>query len=430
MYLLYSMLLALVLTLGFPYWLFEMLWHGKYRSGLRERLGRVPERFRNSGNRRIWVHAVSVGEVLAVSRLVNALRADFPEHEVVVSTTTDTGQTLAATRFGGEQVFYFPFDFSFAVRRWFEALRPDLVVIAETEFWPNFLRTAKRAGTPVVIVNARISNRSLSGYTRWKWLLKPVLGGVTLFLAQAPEDARRLRQIGAPEDRVLVAGNLKYDVAAPARLPIEGEIRSALERSGAGPVLVCGSTVEGEESLLIRAFTQVLENFPSAVMLLAPRHPERFDQVARLLDQSNIRFWRRSSWSSAPLEGGVLLVDSIGELASLYSLADVAFVGGSLAPRGGHNILEPAQSGAAILVGEHTENFRDIIALFASRRALRVVRPEDLSATILELLRNEEERRALGRRAAETLAAEQGGTRLTLEKLRPFLTRSTPEVPA
>jgi 3-deoxy-D-manno-octulosonic-acid transferase len=430
MYVIYSMLVALGLVLGFPYWLFEMLWHRKYRRGFSERFGRVPARFRNSRRRRIWVHAVSVGEVLAVSRLVDSLRAEFPQHEVVVSTTTDTGQKLAAKRFGADQVFYFPFDFAFAVRRWLAALEPDLVVVAETEFWPNFLRAAERAGTPVVVVNARISDRSLPGYLRWRGLLKPVLRAVNLFLAQTAEDARRLRLIGAPEDRVVVAGNLKYDASPPARLAITDELSSALARSGAGPVLVCGSTVEGEEALLLEAFACVLEKFPSAMMLLAPRHPERFEQVERLLEQSKIRFSRRSAWKADALKGGVLLVDSIGELASLYALADLAFVGGSLVPRGGHNILEPAQSGVAILVGEHTENFRDIIALFHGRDALRVVCSRDLSSTILELLSNGRERRDLGRRAAETLAAERGATRLTIEKLRVFVGQSMREVPA
>jgi len=430
MHLLYSTLLALVLLLGCPYWLFEMLRHGKYRRGLRERLGGVPARFRDSRGRRIWVHAVSVGEVVAVSQLVDALRVEFPQHTVVISTTTDTGQKLAASRFGADQVFYFPFDFSFAVRRWFRALRPDLVLIAETEFWPNFLRAAERAGVPVVVVNARISNRSLPGYLRWRRLLKPVLRRVNLFLAQTPEDARRLRLIGAPEERVEVAGNLKYDVPPQTTAAIVEELRSALDRAGAAPVLVCGSTVEGEEALLLGAFAGALEKFPSAVMLLAPRHPERFESVARLIEQSKLRFSRRSCCNPEALPGGVLLVDSIGELASLYSLADLAFVGGSLVPRGGHNILEPAQAGVAILVGEHTENFRDIIALFISRRALRVVSPQDLSSTILELLSDDRERRALGRRAAETLGSERGATRLTIEKLRGVIGQSMPEVPA
>jgi 3-deoxy-D-manno-octulosonic-acid transferase len=421
MYLLYSALLAFALLLATPYWLLEMLRHGKYRKGLSERLGRVPERIRNSRRRSIWVHAVSVGEVLAVSDLVGKLREEFPDHRVVVSTATDTGQKLAAARFGAENVFYFPFDFAFSVRPWVSALRPELVVIAETEFWPNFLRIVRQAGARVAIVNARISDRSLPGYRRWRKILSRVLSGADIFLAQTAEDARRLIEIGAAADRVYVAGNLKYDVLPPAAQPVVPQLRSALNESGAGPVLVCGSTVEGEELLLLSAFKNVLSSYPAAVMLLAPRHPERFEEVAGLLQKLKIKFCKRSTWDGAPLTGGVLLIDSIGELSSLYGLADVAFVGGSLVPRGGHSIIEPAQHGVAILVGSHTENFRDIVGLFQSRQAIRVVSPPDLSLVFLELLSNESERRALGQRALEALESQRGATRFTLEKLRALL---------
>src|SRR6266849_1000014 len=334
MYFLYSALLAVVLVLGSPYWLFQMLRHGKYRRGLPQRLGFVPEAFRNARKPSIWIHAVSVGEVLAVSELVPALRAQFQDYRVVISTTTDTGQRLATARFGAETVFYFPLDFAFSVRRWVAALRPALIVIAETEFWPNLLRVVHQSGGRVAIVNARISDRSLPGYRRWRKVLTSVLRSVDLFLAQTPEDARRLVEIGAAEDRVLVGGNLKYDVPPLPAPPIVGQLRAALAASGSGPVLVCGSTVEGaletEEALLASAFQSVLASYPTAAMLLAPRHPERFDSVATLLEQLKIKFWRRSQWNGEPLSGAVLLIDSIGELSSLYALADIAFVGGSL----------------------------------------------------------------------------------------------------
>jgi len=420
MYLLYSALLAVVLLLGSPYWLFEMLRHGKYRRGLGERLGIVPQRIRFEGKRSIWVHAVSVGEVLAVSTLVLRLRAEYPEHRILVSTTTDTGHKLAAGRFGAENVFYFPFDFKFCITRYFRALHPELIVIAETEFWANLLRVARESGSRVAVVNARISDRSLPGYRRWRPLLSRVLSSVDLFLAQTPEDARRLAEIGAPKDRVFVGGNLKFDVPASSSPKIVNQLRSALESSG--PVLVCGSTVEGEESFLFDVFRSVLADYPSAVMLLAPRHPERFQQVADQLQQSQLKFWKRSTWKGEPLFGGILLVDSIGELASLYTLADVAFVGGSLVPRGGHSILEPAQHGVAILVGPHTENFRDIVELFRTQDAVHIVRPSDLAHVMVGLLKNESERRALGRRAFETLQSQRGATQFTMEKLRTLLT--------
>ncbi len=421
MYLLYSALLAIGLWLGLPYWLFGRLRHGKYRHGLRERLGTVSERFCNSTQRSIWVHAVSVGEVLAVSELVRELQSRFPEHRVVVSTTTDTGQRLAAARFGAENVFYFPIDFQFCVRRYFSVLRPDVVVIAETEFWPNFLRLARESGARVAVVNARISDRSLPGYRRWKTLLRRVLAGIDLFLAQTAEDARRLVEIGAPSDRVFVGGNLKFDVPMPMPPPIVGRIRAALAESGSGPVLVCGSTVDREEPLLLGAFKNVLASYPAAIMLLAPRLPERFDEISGLLQQLNVKFWRRSLWAGGPLNGGVLLIDSIGELSSLYGLADVAFVGGSLVPRGGHSIIEPAQHGVAIVVGNHTENFRDIVGLFQSRNAVRVVGRAELPLAFMELLADDEQRQALGRQARETLESQRGATQFTLQKLHELI---------
>ena len=430
MYLLYSSLLALSLLLASPYWIFQALRNGKYRKGLSERLGFVPARLQNSGRHSIWVHAVSVGEVLAVSELVRALRLEFPEYRIVISTTTDTGQKLAASRFGAENVFYFPLDFAFAVRPWLSVLQPALIVVAETELWPNFLRHSRRAGSRSIVVNARVSDRSFPGYRRWRFLLRNVLREIDAFIAQTAKDARRLIEIGALAERVSVGGNLKYDVAPPPELEIVRQLRAALQQSGAGPVLVSGSTVEGEEPILLSAFHIALTAYPQAVMLLAPRHPERFNEVAALLEQSQLSFWRRSVWKGQPLSSGVLLIDSIGELSSLYALADVAFVGGSLVPRGGHNIIEPAQHGVAIVVGEHTENFRDIIGLFKARDAVRIINADSLSSTILELFANSSERNGLGRRAADTLGSQQGATQFTLGKVRELLLDAREVTPA
>jgi 3-deoxy-D-manno-octulosonic-acid transferase len=307
------------------------------------------------------------------------------------------------------------------------ALRPELIVIAETEFWPNFLRSAKDCGARVAIVNARISDRSLPGYRRWKRILHRVLAGIEIFLAQTPEDGKRLIQIGAPEERVFVGGNLKYDVAAPATAAIVSQLKTLLTEAGVGPILVCGSTVEGEEAVLIEAFKNVQARYSEAVMLLAPRHPQRFDEVAELLGRSGVLFRRRSKWDGEALNGNVLLVDSIGELSSLYALADVAFVGGSLVPRGGHNIIEPAQHGVAIIVGPHTENFRDIVGLFLANHAVSVVSSEELAAEFLRLLQNDSERAALGQRAAETLRSQQGATEFTLAKLKGLLAERSRE---
>jgi len=263
MYVLYSALLAVFLLVTVPYWLVQMMRHGKYRAGLRQRVGSVPQHLTAQGGKpAIWLHAVSVGEVVAVSGVVEALQRKFPSYRVVVSTTTETGQKLAAHRFGAENVFHFPLDFAFSIRPYLEALRPALVVIAETEFWPNFLRLARRSGASIAVINCRISDRSLPGYKRFHFWLPKVLDNVDLFLAQTEEDRRRLMEIGAPESRISVSGNLKFDVAPPPSPAIVGSLRESFVQSGVGPVLVCGSTLEDEEGALLSAFRNILANHP------------------------------------------------------------------------------------------------------------------------------------------------------------------------
>jgi 3-deoxy-D-manno-octulosonic-acid transferase len=422
---LYSVALAVGMLATLPYWLFQMARHGKYRKGLAERLGWLPSRLQLRGEQEpvIWVHAVSVGEVLAVAGLVKELWRRFPQHRIFISTTTDTGQALARKRFGEANVFYFPMDFAFAIRPYLRALRPQMVVIAETEFWPNFMRLSHASDARIAVVNARISDRSWPSYRRFRGLLRRLLANVDLFLAQTTEDAARLQDIGASPERVRVTGNLKFDIPAPAATLMVESLRTSIAQAGAGPVLVCGSTVDGEESLLLKAFENLLVQHPRTVMILAPRHPERFPAVAALLEQMSIRFCRRSEWNGEPLTAGVLLLDTIGELAALYALADIAFVGGSLVPRGGHNIIEPAQHGVATVVGNHTENFRDIVSLFQSRDAVRVVGPTELPLLLLELLGNDAARIALGQRAAETMRSQIGATARTADELQELLAR-------
>ena len=416
------------MLVSLPYWLYQILRHGKYRSGFAERIGKVPARLIAGPGvperRVIWVHAVSVGEVLAVGGLVEQMRRHFPRYRVLVSTTTDTGQELARKRFGEENVFYFPMDFTFAIQPYMQALQPKLVVLAETEFWPNFLRLAHRSGARIAVVNARISDRSWPRYQRFRWALRMMLAHVDLFLAQTQEDSARLQSIGAEQGRVQVTGNLKFDVSLPSPPPIVESLRRSLAAEGAGPVLVCGSTVEDEEPPLLKAFENLRVAHPRAVMILAPRHPERFDEVAILLQQSGTQSVRRSLWQGEQLAGGVLLVDTIGELAALYALADVAFVGGSLVPRGGHNIIEPAQHGVAIVTGNHTENFRDIVALFQSRDAVRIVGLAELPLTLMQLLADDAERRTLGRNALETIRSQMGATSRTLQALQTLIVTS------
>ncbi len=284
----YSLALLLVLVVGAPYWLFRMATSGKYRDGLGERLGFVPRRLRTA-DRVIWVHAVSVGEVLAASRLIEELGARSG-CQVVVSTTTRTGQRLAHERFGAERVFYFPLDFAFAVRAYLRALRPPLFVLMETEFWPRMLVECRRAGVPVAVVNARISDRSWPRYRRLGFLWRHLLNGFAAVLAQSELDAERLIEVGA--SNVRVGGNLKYDIRVARAAAVTEALREHLPRGV--KVVVCGSTLEREEEL-------IAESVPGDVItILAPRHPERFDGVAKILAGRGLRLMRRSEWMELP----------------------------------------------------------------------------------------------------------------------------------
>ncbi|MCU1254447.1 MAG: Three-deoxy-D-manno-octulosonic-acid transferase-like protein [Candidatus Angelobacter sp.] len=421
MYVFYSLLLACAALLSLPWWTVQMLRLGKYRSGLAERLGFVPARLNDAKSGSIWVHAVSVGEVLAVSHLIDELLRQHPERQIFVSTTTATGQNLARQRFGENRVFFMPLDFCFAVRRYLNALRPQLIVIAETEFWPNLLHLAGKRQTSLAIVNARISDRSFPRYRRFKWFFGRVLSEVDLFLAQTAEDAQRLREIGAPTERVRVSGNLKFDIRPNTQPSLVNGLHAAIRKDS--PVIVCGSTAEGEEEPLVAAFKEVRQQFPGAVMILAPRHPERFEKVAALISAKGLAVQRRSVWAPPhPINnGGIFLLDSVGELAAIYELADIAFVGGSLVPTGGHNVLEPAQYGAAILVGPHTFNFREIVSIFEQGGAVSVVSAETVGQQFLSLLSHLEERQQMGRRAKDLFAKHAGATRRTLDALAPLL---------
>ena len=408
---LYSLALALVLIVGSPYWLFRMLTSGKYREGLGERLGLVPTRLRmNSGKPVIWAHAVSVGELLAAARMIEELKQKLPGWRIVVSTTTRTGQALARQRFGAENVFYFPLDFAFAVRAYLRVLKPRMLVLMETEFWPRLLVECRNAQIPVAVVNARISDRSWPRYLRLRFLWRRLLDGFTVVLAQSETDVERLRAIGAANVRY--GGNLKYDIraAAPAAVTLELEKQIVAGTK----ILVAGSTLEGEESMLLDAAP------PDALIVLAPRHPERFDAVAQLLERSGRPWVRRSQWMHAPVpltSGSIFLLDSIGELASVYSLATVAFVGGSLTAAGGHNPLEAAQFRVPVVMGPHYANFRAIVDRLRLDDGIRIVEPASLKSALAELFRDEDASGAIGANGYAVFATEAGATARAVDAL-------------
>jgi 3-deoxy-D-manno-octulosonic-acid transferase len=420
----YSLAWTAALAIGAPWWLWKMATTGKYRAGLTERLGRVPSRLFPLGETRpvVWIHAVSVGEIIAVSGLVRELRTRAPRYRVVVSTTTRTGQQIARERFGVENVFYYPLDFAFAVRPYLRKLRPQLFILAETEFWPRMLHECRSRSIPVAVVNARISDRSYPRYLRLRAVWRRILRGVALALAQTPEDVARLQAIGVPADRVKLGGNLKYDVRANPSSGFAESLRAALPEDA--KLLVCGSTLDGEEQLLLNSWPTLLAEHPELRMVLAPRHPERFPAIATLLQQSGIRWSQRSRWGSGPPEleaGSILLLDSIGELAAVYSLATIAFIGGSLVPSGGHNPLEPAQFGVPILMGPNYENFREIVEKLKARQAIRIVEPAELSAVLLAMLHDESASRTMGAHAREVFHAEAGATARTVDALLALL---------
>jgi 3-deoxy-D-manno-octulosonic-acid transferase len=423
---LYNVALLAAFLAGAPWWLWRVATTHKYREGLGQRLGRVPKSLRQPDIRPVvWLHAVSVGEVLAVSRLVQELGEALPDHRLMISTTTRTGQALARTRFGEDRVFYCPLDLPWAVRRYLRALEPQMLILAETEFWPNLLNGCFRRGIRVVVVNARVSDRSWPRYQMLRRLWRPILGRLDRVLAQTATDAERLTALGCLPERVTVAGNLKFDVRATQ----EAEATRLL-RTNAQDVrfVVAGSTLEGEEAALLQAWPRLLEAIPNPALVLAPRHPERFGAVAALLANSGVRWLRRSDWkgtsegANGPIQPGqIVLLDTIGELASVYSLADVAFVGGSLVSAGGHNPLEPAQFGVPIVMGPYYANFRAITDDLRAQDAIRIAAKEELAEALLGLLRDSVAASAMGERARRVFLQQAGATARSVDAIRAIL---------
>jgi 3-deoxy-D-manno-octulosonic-acid transferase len=420
-----------------PYWLVQSLRTGKYLSNLGQRLGFSFPSLANMPADRpgaIWIHAVSVGEALSGMTLARRLKEAYPNRPLIVSTTTLTGQALARERMPfADAVIYFPLDWRFCVRRALKAVRPSLVLVLETEIWPNFLREAERRKVPVLFVSGRISDRSFARYQTYlrafgfflRPFLRDVLSRASGFLMQSGKDAERIRALGAPADRVHVSGNLKYDLELPVATPLSNWLEAEARRRGRSPIIVAGSVVATEEPHVLIAFGTLQGEYPKALLVLAPRKPERFDSAAEFIDESHRKFIRRSklaipgpSQSAGGSENGaisedvtVLLVDSIGELASLYRVADGVFVGGSLVQSGGHNILEPAAFGKIPVFGPSMENFAEIASRFLSvGAAVQVESPEDAGVAWIEFFRNPERMKKMGEAARSLVEGSRGAT--------------------
>jgi 3-deoxy-D-manno-octulosonic-acid transferase len=438
MYLIYSLLLGLGFVLMLPRLLLDAWRHGKYVSGLAERLGQLENSY--TSQPLIWLHCVSVGEVQAARPLVQAICREFPDHSIAVSTVTITGQRLAREIFKNEaqRIFYFPIDWRWTVRRTLKAIRPSLVLIMETELWPNFLRECHRHAIPVAIVNGRLSERSFRRYKLVRPFIARALNCLDLAVMQTEPDAARMRSLGLQSERALVSGNMKFDAGMKDQTnPLTKELAARFQLGDEQPVLLAASTHDPEERIVLEAFSKLRAStgLQALRLIIAPRHPERFAAVAALLDESELSWVRRSA-QPAPADQrvDVVLLDSIGELRLVLPLASVVFMGGSIAPIGGHNVLEPAAAGRCIVTGPHTKNFDEIVKTFTASDALVRITPSNdsdaaslLADVCAKLLRDPGRRRELQTRAKALVEENRGATARTIQILKTIRPR-TPEL--
>jgi 3-deoxy-D-manno-octulosonic-acid transferase len=413
MYFTYTLSLMLGLIIALPHFLLRF---GKYFPTLADRLGflKLPQLQRS-----IWVHAVSVGEFKAVEPLLERLRRQFPGRTLVVSTTTPAGQEVARERRDiVDHVCCFPIDLPWCVRRAVDRIAPETVIIAETEIWPNFLRACRERGVRVLMINGRISDRSFARYKRVRRWLGRVLDDYAIIGMQSETDRKRIEALGANPQKVSVFGNLKYDVtlASPSLDPALSNLLA-----GRNPVWIAASTMAGEEESVVNAFKKVKQSHPNLTLVIAPRHPNRFNAVYESLMQSGLDVVRRTEIGDGASSASVLLLDSIGELAAMFRYATLVFMGGSLAATGGHNILEPARYGKPVIFGPHMENFRDISRLFLDAKgAVQIQTPAELAPAVSDLLSNAERASQIGRSAAAVVLQNAGATDRVLRVLEPL----------
>lgn len=418
-------LVYLALLAALSPWLAWQAWRtGKYRDGWSVKLlGRVPGR--DGHARCVWFHAVSVGEVNLLAPILARFEQAHPDWDCVISTTTKTGFELAHQRYAPRKVFYCPLDFSWAVNRALRRIRPDLLVLAELELWPNLLHFAQRRGVKTAVINGRLGEKSWRGYSRIKWLVRRMLAGLDLIAAQNEEYAARFISLGALPERVQVTGSIKFDNARTQRdNPATKRLRELIKLGAGERVFLAGSTQEPEEALALDAFERAAKEHANLRLVLVPRHPERFDEVAALLDGRKVRWQRRSRIEKDWLDpkARVLLVDVVGELGAWWGLADMGFVGGSLTTRGGQNMIEPAGYGVATCFGPNTWNFRDVVALFLGAQAAEVVTTGDeLHAFVSRCLNWPDFAAGLGRRGRELVLSQQGAADRTLEQLEKLI---------
>ncbi|MBF0621977.1 MAG: 3-deoxy-D-manno-octulosonic acid transferase [Magnetococcales bacterium] len=423
MILLYNIVLTLVLIIGLPFWI-KRAYNPKYRGTIRRRLSLDLPTLRGSPDHpMIWIHAVSVGETLAARPLIQAIAHRFPDHRIALSTVTRTGQKIAREKIlEADQTLYLPLDFSWMTARIVRQLRPSLVIIMETEIWPSLLYQLKRDNIPTVMVNGRLSDRSFKGYYRLRHLLRPTLNAFHHFCMQSQEDAQRMHRLGIPADRISHTGNIKYDQAAqkPSSKSMDA-LTKQIGPPGNRPVWLAASTHPGEEEQLLKVHHAASQQIVGLRMILVPRHPERADTVAHAIEKSALSFSRFSEtqgqWTS-----DLLLVDDVGWLGRLYSHADAVFIGGTLIPHGGQNMLEPAAWSIPPIFGPHTMNFREAVTQLKENQACFQVEDSNaLSEKLVELIKNPEQRTQMGNRARQVVLDNSGSLTNTLAILLPLI---------
>ena len=424
MYTLYTLGLALAMLGYLPLLLVRRLGRSGFSRLIRQRFGWLDGL---PPAPRCWIHAVSVGEATAAIPLAEGIHRLWPDLNIIVSTATPTGATVVRDRFGHFVTHcYFPFDLPGPVKRVLRAITPTFFVALETELWPNFFRELHRSGIPAMIANGRISDRSFRRYRLVRAFIRRLLNHVNLFAMQSAEDAKRIIALGAVPERVVVTGNLKAE-PPPDHSGREALWRRILGLTGTAPVWIAGSTHRGEEEIVLEVFLRLRAGHPSLVLLVAPRHPERTPEVERLIKARGLAPIRRSALPHHRDANSVVVLDTIGELAQLYEVASVVLVGGSLVPRGGHNMLEPALRQKPVLFGPHTQNFRESAQLLLAAGGALLVRDRgELEAAVDRLLRDPQSGRAMGEAGFRAVANHQGAVRQTLDLLQRLVGSATP----
>jgi 3-deoxy-D-manno-octulosonic-acid transferase len=426
MYAIYNLILYLVTIIGSPFFIAVLALRTRYRAGFFQKCGLLSWGAVKKAlpSRPLWVHAVSVGEVMTAIPLIKEMKRLFPGTAIILSTATETGKRVAQQNIAAlDHSIFFPFDFPLLTRLFISRIQPLAFIALETELWPNFLRTLRQHNIPAVIISGRISSRSFRTYQRFLFFFRQVLKAVDCFCMQTIADAERIITMGADRQKVCVTGNLKFDVS----MPVMGEqgkklLYASLNLKEHNNIFIAGSTHRGEEEIILRVYQTLKEGLPGLTLILAPRHPERFNEVASLIQEQGLPFVRKTAVTLSAASCDVILLDTIGELATLYSIGTVIFIGGSLVPVGGHNVLEPAVFRKPILFGPHMNNFMEIArTLTAKHAAVQVRDTEGLLLTARQLFSDEGLRKTLGDNAFQVISENAGALKRSLEKISPLI---------